>query len=278
MHTLLEPAPQPRDREEPIRIGDIAGALTRDEYIATAERAAHQSPDSFFPLGVCRHCNEPLGSTDDDKVIPFGAFGFLPNVCCHACAEKGKARYEQEKLDARNAAFRGIIPPIFLEWDDALGNTYARSRAFSRFQLYGGKGLVLHGRSGTGKTFICWQLIRLILEENERNAEERQSTWMFLDSFEASTKGIPAGAERVDFLFIDDLGNEPTSSKYETALLHLIRKRCEWKRALIITTQLTGAQVKARFFNGASAAAIIRRFRDCTESIEMERISTEGLG
>lgn len=276
MSSLLDEK-QPRDRDEPVALTALkAGPM--EEYIAVTDRKVRENPDGFYPLGICRHCGTSLGSAPEDKVIPVGVFGYLPNVCCAACSDKAKEMWEAEQRAAAELQFAGLIPTAFLRWDDSLGNTTAKARAFTRFGFDTKKGLVLHGTSGTCKTFILWQLVRLIVEENAKHQPEEHKTWLVLDAFEIATKGIPAEAERVHFLFIDDLGNEPTTTKFETALLHLIRKRCDWHRPTTVTTQLTGKQFKEKFFSGAAAEAIMRRFHDATIPIDTDNRSVAGMG
>ena len=124
--------------------------------------------------------------------------------------------------------------------------------------------MVIHGVTGTCKTRILWQLVKRVLEQPENY------TWLVLDGYEIATATTPFVKEAFfcDYLFIDDLGACPSSTKFVQALLHLIRRRCDWHRPIIVTTQLTGEAFKRRFFDDPASAAIVRRFRDRTDSIE----------
>jgi len=256
---------------EPIHISEAADT-DRDIFIRRWEAERRKSPDGTAQLGVCRHCGAHLGDDDDAKVIPLGVFGFLPNICCQRCSEDGKERIRQEQDLIAGSRLEGIIPTEFRDWNPQLGNNAARIELNRTFSFTSRKGLLIHGTTGSCKTRLAWQIVRLIVEENMRRAGESQYTWLWLDSYEMATKGIPADAERVHFLFIDDLGNEPTSTKHETGLLHLLRKRCDWQRATIITTQLTGAHFKSRFFEGAAGEAILRRLMQSTVTIKTDTI------
>lgn len=280
MNLPAEPQTQIKDRDDPTSVAEVLGTLLdRDAYIAHAERMERRQPESFYPLGVCRHCQTSLGDQPDDKVMSVGAFGWLPNVCCRACSDKAQAQWIQDEKLAQEGKFRAIIPPEFIAWDDQKGNTKAKLRVFTRFSFTDRKGFVLHGSSGSCKTRIMWQMVRVIVEENSKQDMERQFSYMVCDSFEVSTaKKFPPDAERVDFLFIDDLGNEPTSTAFETALLHLMRKRLDWHRPTIITTQLNGAAFRDRFFLGNSAQAILRRYRDSSVMIDTDNLSVAGMG
>ena len=247
-----------------------AVSTDRDAFIAGWEAEYRRSPEGTAKLGVCRHCGISLGDGEDAKVIPLGAFGYLPNICCHACSESGKDKIKSEQSEHVERAFDGIIPTEFRDWNTEIGNNAARAEVYRTFGFATRKGLLIHGTTGSCKTRLAWQIVRLIVEENMRRAGESQYSWLWCDAYEMSVKGIPHEAERVHFLFIDDLGNEPTGTRHETALLHLLRKRCDWQRPTIITTQLTGAHFKARFFEGAAGEAILRRLMQSMTTIKTD--------
>lgn len=254
--------PATRNRDEPTQIMQAAAsALTVDEAAAGYERVFNADPGSCFQAGTCRHCGASLGTSTDDMVIPLGAFGFLPNTCCQPCAEAGKKRIVDEERKARAGMLAGIIPDDFLWWDEGRGNNAARARALGAFNMDNRRGMILHGTSGTCKTRLLWEMVKKVVES------PNSPSWAFVDAYDAATAGFPADAARADFLFLDDLGNEPTSTKYETALLRLIRKRNDWHKPVFISTQLTGLVFKKRFFEGAAAEAILRRLNERTDKI-----------
>lgn len=256
---------QSRTRDEPRQIMlAAASALTAADAAAGFSRLFDEQPTEWFRPGTCRHCDAPLGDSPDDLVIPLGAFGFIPNVCCKACADRGQARLAQEDRKARSAAYSSIIPAEFIWWDDRLGNNAARARTFAVFKPETRRGLILHGTSGGCKTRILWEVVKTLVDLPSA------PSWLFLDAYDAATTGFPAEATRADYLFLDDLGNEPTSTKYETALLRLLRKRNDWHKPTLISTQLTGVVFKRRFFEGAAAEAILRRLNERTDKVSTD--------
>lgn len=189
------------------------------------ERQYHSDPDGYHRPGVCRHCAISLGARTEDMVMSLGVFGWAPNVCCAPCAKKGKEKYAAQEHANIESRFEGIIPPEFVTWDDVLGNNKAKQRVIDRFNIDSKAGMILFGTSGTCRTRLLWLIARQIVEWNLKNPGGRQRTFLVSDAYELATKGIPPEAERVDYWLIDDLGNEPQSSKFNTALLHAIRKR-----------------------------------------------------
>lgn len=252
----LPPPGQPTHRDEPISISAALAAPSLAEYIAAAARDYPSTP-----LGICQHCGSSLGDKPEDKVIPIGAFGFLPNVCCQACSDKGKKRLAEEEAKERARAFGAFVPAEFVWWDEKRGNNAALAAARGKFNPATRRGLILHGGSGSCKTRIMWELVKSIAQL------PNPPTWAWLDSYDAATTGFPADASKAEFLFLDDLGNEPTSTKFETALLRILRRRNDWHQPIFISTQLTGEQFKSRFFQGPAAVAILRRLSERTDKI-----------
>lgn len=260
-------AHQPVHRDDPIPFAAALGSVhTLESFVAEQEARAAAQPNSYFAPGVCKHCGNSLGDAPEDKAFAI-AGGFLPFVSCEPCAVAGKARIALEEKQAYEAQFAGIIPTEFIEWHQGKGNNQALAKALEKIRLDPKKGLLLHGVSGTCKTRIMWQVVKKLVES------PTPVSYLVLDAFELSTMpSIPKDAYFVQHLFIDDLGNESedfrNKKRFETSLLHLIRRRNDWHRPTSITTQLTGRDFMARFFNGAAAQAILRRWQDRMEPID----------
>lgn len=255
MNTVIE--------REPVAIaGTLDSAL--DAYLDQMKGELSRDPENTFKAGICRHCACSLGPEPEDKVIPMGALGFLPNTCCPACAEIGKERLKEEQRKGDEERLRGIVPTEFLHWDELRGNNAALARAMGKLNVSLRRCMVIHGRTGSCKSRIAWEIIKKLAMMPDN------LSWHWLDAFEVADKGFPKEARTADYLVIDDLGNEPKKNwetKWETELLYVIRKRCDWRKPLIITTQLTPDEFRKRFFNTVAAAAIMRRFRERTDAI-----------
>jgi DNA replication protein DnaC len=260
------PSARPLVEHEPQHIMVAAEDDSISAYVARWEAEKAREPENTQTLGVCKHCGVSLGDKLEDKVIPIGRM-FLPNICCTSCSEAGKARLEAEAEKAKQAQFLGIVPTEFLSWDTGKGNNQALAAARSHFSITARRGLVLHGTSGTCKTRIMWELVKHVVSDSEG------FTICVLDAFEAATTTIPKDAYMADFLFIDDLGNEPKTRKFETNLLHLLRRRFDWHKPVVITTQLTAQEFMVRFFEGQAAKAIARRLRENCGSIATDKIT-----
>lgn len=250
---------------EPQTVAEVASAVPSwNDTLAQWKAEIGESPNDWHTPGICRHCGVSLGDRDEDKVMSIGAFGWLPNICCHACAKAGKERIEEEARRAFSSGFSGIIPAEFIHWRADVGRNDVLAKVNGKFSFETRRGLTIFGPSGSCKTRVAWEVVKKIV------AQPQAYSWLFLDAYDCATAGFPTEAGKVDFLIIDDLGNEPTGAKYETALLRLLRKRCDWHKPTIITTQLTAMQFKQRFFQGQAAEAIMRRLRERNDTINTD--------
>lgn len=249
--------------DDPQIIGKVLETAL-DELLGTWRAEWARDPEHTAEPSKCRHCGVSLGDKPEDLVIPMGRLGFLPNVCCESCSQAGKLRLAEEDRLARESRMAGIVPTEFLHWDEKWGNNDARAKALGKFSLTARRNMVLHGVTGSGKTRIAWELVKQLVQDI------KPVSWHWLDAFEVSQSGFPKEAKIAEWLIIDDLGNEQKKgweTKWETELLYIMRKRTEWHKPIIITTQLTPQAFKQRFFNGTAAEAVMRRFSERVDSI-----------
>jgi hypothetical protein len=216
--------------------------------------------------GTCKMCDRALPlphwrNMDQQAMDGRWLFrGWLPINCCDECAAKSGSEFETRG----EADWQSRCPIDFkAPWKPDLGDDEARRRVLS-WEAARGKGLVIRGPSGVGKSRLAWLLARRVAING--------AVWMWLDSLDY-VDIVPKEAEKVAVLFLDDLGNEPLGQQAETRLLRLIKTRCENHRPMIITTQHTGETLAKRFREGATAQAIIRRLREFSDDIAVRPAS-----
>jgi len=248
-----------------------------ERFVARWQSEFERDPDNTFRPGMCARCGCSFGPNPEDWVLKLNVGGLdisRPIRYCDPCVKillDGRAVTEKQ---IREEKFAKIIPVEFNSWDLRYGNAALLAAVdklypspdtepslLPRGNFASRRGMIIHGTTGTCKTRVCWQIVKRML------CHSTDMTWFWCDSYDLATKAVPSEAYWADWLFIDDLGNEPMSSKYESALLRLVRERCNWHRPIILTTQLTGAGFKSRFFEGAAAAAIERRLRERTDMV-----------
>jgi len=224
------------------------------------QSAFEANPEEWHQPGICRYCNAALPQPHMIESTT-GAFT-MAVTSCEPCITTRRAQYEADLIAQKRASLTRFCPPDFAEeWNDKIGNNALRAEAFKHFSISTGRGLLIHAVSGHCKTRIAWEIVKGL----EVNPPYEGFTWKFLDSYELAASGIPKAAHDVPLLVIDDLGNEPASTKWETGLLFMLKKRCDYHRPTIITTQLNAQQLTARFFTGSAGMAILRRLMQrCT--------------
>lgn len=258
----------PVKTKDPVPMSEVKiSATKRDEFIRECIAQYKAQPEHFHEPGKCKDCHVSFGPDYADWCWDMSPFGFWLETLCEPCKDKRKKEFELEEQRARDRKFAGIIPAEFITWDRGKGNERLLAAVNGAFSFTNRRGLVLHGTSGQCKTRVLWQIIKRITEQPEG------FSWLMLDAFECATTGIPPDAAKVDFLFIDDLGNEPKSAKFETGLLHLIRKRCEWHKPIFISTQCTGQGFRDQYFSQQAGLAILRRLKERADFISADSMN-----
>lgn len=216
--------------------------------------STNQQPGDYEQDGLlyCGKCH----TKKQTKIEILGAVRIVPCLC--ACAqekaenEKAK-RKEYERLAAldraRHNAFQDgrMIHWTFAEDDgtnsklSAMAHKYADN--FKHF-LDNGRGLLLYGNTGTGKTFaaccIANQLIdsgySVLVKNFSTIANELLSTW--------SKDDYMHQLNSVSLLVLDDLDIERQSEYMQETVYNVIDGRYRAGKPVIVTTNLTAEQLK----------------------------------
>ena len=142
-------------------------------------------------------------------------------------------------------------PGLHTQREDArrlreIGEQYADA-----FSPGDGRGLLLFGKTGLGKTFLMNCVAQRVLERGYSVAVV--SAYKLVEIMRAY-QFSGEGADRVqdfltcDLLCIDDLGSEPMiRSVTVSAIYHIVSERCSAGRALVVTTNCDVAQLYERY-------------------------------
>lgn len=203
-------------------------------------------------LLYCGKCN----TKKQTRVTIFGAAYVVPCLC--ACAEEKKeqekaARREHERLmaidRARHDAFQDgrMIHWTFADDDGAnlklstIARRYAKNFDYFRSN---GRGLLMYGNTGTGKTFAACCIANKLIDDGysvlvknfSTIANEMLSTW--------SKEGYMAQLNSVSLLVLDDLDIERQSEYMQETVYNVIDGRYRAGKPVIVTTNLTAEQLK----------------------------------
>ena len=223
------------------------------EYAKALEARANESikteegdyiQDGLLYCGKCR--------TPKQKKVEIMGMVIFPKILCQCEVERRdreeEARRKQEFAD-RIKKYRSMgFPQSQMQYwtfdNDDLGNeklTNMAKRYVNNFDAFykGGKGLLLYGGVGTGKTYIACMIANALIDKGypvlvtnfARILSTLQSTFdkqEYLDSL-----------NRFKLLIIDDLGIERDTGYAKEQVFNIIDSRYRAGLPMIITTNLT---------------------------------------
>lgn len=228
---------------------------TIKSIIAGAEKAAQErhtiNEDDYINsdgLWVCGKCNTP-------KQVKIELCGEILTPMC-LCECEGK-RFENDKKELQRALYidhlraEAFSDQRMLEWtfdndDKADPKTIDIAKRYAeKFKEMNGKGLILFGDVGTGKSYAAACIVNELIQKripckmtnfariiNELSSgfEGRQE---YIDNF-----------NRYDLLVIDDLAAERDTEYMSENVYNIIDARYRSGKALIVTTNLTADELK----------------------------------
>lgn len=217
-----------------------------------AASAPRNSNEFLAEDGVfrCKICKQP---TRTKLHIP-GFGDFEPSITCDcdkAAEAASKERKRLEEIDRkRRICFN---QPTMRTWNFAnddranpkLSDAMARyAEQFPRF-LKEGKGLLLYGPVGTGKSYYAACIANRVIEQGY---SAKMTNFATLTN---DLGGMSEGKNRYiqelsgyALLIIDDLGAERKSEYMQELIFNIIDSRCRSGKPMIITTNLTGDEIK----------------------------------
>lgn len=192
----------------------------------------------------------------------------------HSHLPKQKILYQPMKemhLENMRHRYNEICPPLFKDTDPKRLPQDKLSQVLAYEHKPKGKGLVLAGDTGQGKTRAAWILInRLLCEEGV--PVRFLSDPMF--SIEYSKRLGNGTADewmdalcRVAVLFIDDFGKAAITPRYKEQFYTIINERCNHYRPTILTTQWSKSKLIERFGDD-DGKAIARRILEFSEIVK----------
>ncbi len=223
-----------------------------------------------------------------DTEYPFG-----PLVCdcpkfVRKREEERRQRKEQERLEQdrqrkvhiEELFRRSALPERWrtrtferFEVTPANAEAFATAKAYAEgFDPEAGKGLLLTGTVGTGKTHLA-AAIAMELIGREHTVVFGTVTSLLAQVRSAygddrvSEMDIMRRLTRCDLLIIDDLGKERVSDWVEQTVYEIINTRYERNRSLIITTNMSLAEIRAKYANVGDA--IVDRILEMCQGIRM---------
>ena len=228
-------------------MNEITGAVA-----ALAKSSPRNSNEYLAQDGVyrCRICQEPTRTR-----ISVPGFGdFEPSITCGCDRKKEemrKLRQREQTLERlrRNCFGQSSMSAWCFENDDRTNPKLsdAMEKYAENFQKFlpEGRGLLLYGTVGTGKSFYAACIANRLLE---KGYSAKMTNFATLTN---DLSGMGEGKNRYidelnqhSLLVIDDLGAERKSEYVREIVFNIIDSRYRSGKPMIITTNLTGEELR----------------------------------
>lgn len=250
----------------------------RPEFRTELERRLVQrwgSGQAKWKEGSCKICGATIANPRQVAEL-FGQEMVFTFGCCDQCTEVRDAHYQRGRTQT------GQKLSMTPQWDEQCPELYKElidnlppaidEQAFAQVRSWmptkGGKGLILAGNSGKGKTTSLWALFRQ-LEKRETNAVFLTAVELQRQLSEAARdiKGVKH-LTHCRVLIIDDLGKEKLTASVAALLWEVVDSRYANRRPLVISTRYASHAFEERFGDSVLGKDIRRRLIDCCQVVQ----------
>jgi DNA replication protein DnaC len=215
----------------------------------------------------------------------FGAEIAANAALCESCSnewdQEVNARMKNRDSSRKNGLVSKLIPDLYLATDTSRFPLHPHKTTLNH-KFANGTGLWIEGRSGTMKSRLAYELIRLRILDGTFHSAEIISGMAFADlvaskwSDEAQDKASAtaklARATTAKLLYIDDLDKFRATPSALNALLFILEERAKYRLPVMITTQANAGTLLQKMVEAAKTdhtepPAIIRRLVEHTTRI-----------
>lgn len=222
----------------------------------------------------CRRCASPFSCKSMTVLGSVWPVTFYCERCYDAArAEHDAAEREAYRAKRARAWDDDVGRDAFNDTDTALLDPQKVARVMA-WKL-SPKGVLLHGASGKTKSRLMFMLARRVYVDDgvqvhvtrataaARKVSEMNATPGFVESYIRSLITAPV-------LFIDDLGKETQSDKWESALVEVLDARGAARRPVVVTTNYVGDKLVERYRDRSTGEAVVRRLREFCQPIAFQ--------
>jgi hypothetical protein len=213
----------------------------------------------------CSQCGGPMTVRAEPITIAGRTMVLRPTVCL-ACAE---VRAQPDSVP-RKSKWERLCLPLYQR--DLPLEPQRQPWVFDVLSWqYGPQGLLLVGKTGTGKTWVMWQLLRCLLEQGRSVVVLDAVTYrsgVANAAREGETEIYVRRLSSAEVLYWDDFGQTHLSGAASEMLLHIVEQRVSHERPLLFTSQYSGSALESQFQRPEMGAAVRRRINEFCRVIE----------
>ena len=222
-----------------------------DPIIANAMKNQPKHKGDFTAEDGLLHCGQ-CGEPRQSRIMLLGEERIVPVMCqCDkARKEEEEAAFRAQEIERhrRDAFSEPSRRSVTFELDDSPDSLPSRAanNYADRFDPHTSDSLLLHGGTGTGKSTLAVFIANAIIDKGctvwfTSITEIERKLWETNDK-----TGVYSRIRNVDLLVLDDLGCERKSEYMNEIVFSVINTRYESGKPMVITTNLTAAQLLAR--------------------------------
>lgn len=231
-------------------------SMELDTYAQRAAELSYYVQGDYFNdegLLICHKCN----TAKQCKVNPFGSERIVACLCKCAADARDKQQRDDERREfmLRCEKYRrlGFADEKMRNWtfaNDDMSNptlTHAMQKYVENFDTLReqGKGLLLYGTVGSGKTYAACEVANALIDKAHPVLVTNFATLVntLQEKFDSRQTYIDS-LNKFDLLVIDDLAAERDTEYMQENVYNIIDARYRAGLPVIITTNLTGSQLK----------------------------------
>ncbi|HWQ93382.1 MAG TPA: hypothetical protein VN673_17055 [Clostridia bacterium] len=217
---------------------------------------------------TCRECGKRF---ELPEIIPATVAQYVS--VCPECSESAAAieqdRIIRESVSIRLERWKQICPRAFLDTvRDKL--PYPQMAWAATAWEYGPQGLLLHGKTGAGKSRVAWLVLKREWEAGRSLAHLNSSVGLtYAARYSADAQEVERWMQRLiraDLLLLDDIFKARLTDSLEAAIFTVILERTEAQRPILVTLNDTGETLLARL-SPDRGEPLVRRLRESCRSI-----------
>jgi DNA replication protein DnaC len=211
----------------------------------------------------CKDCGIEFEASDDALIFRY-------TVYCSPCLEKSskeaKEKAEKDLYSKRVYEWRGICPPAYLETVKSKLPNPSKIDEVMAWE-YGKNGILLHGKTRTGKSRCAWALCHKVFFSGKTvKILDTAAGFKYAAVFSSGGREVNEWIgthSRCGLLFLDDVFKAKLTDSFEAAIFAILDYRMNHNLPILATLNDTGDTLAARMSPDRGDALVARLKEMC---------------